>query len=61
MILIRSRRKNSPRSYQVPLEAVLEALDYVDQESAAHRLIEQERDERRPGSAHRGLLDPAPE
>ncbi len=46
------------REYQVPLEAVLEALDYV----AKNRpLIEQERDHEAARLRARGLLDPTPE
>ena len=46
------------REYQVPLEAVLEALDYV----AKNRpLIEQERDRESSRLRARGLLDPTPE
>jgi uncharacterized protein (DUF433 family) len=46
------------RDYQVPLEAVLEALDYV----AKNRpLIEQERDHEASRLRARGLLDPTPE
>jgi uncharacterized protein (DUF433 family) len=46
------------REYQVPLEAVLEALDYV----ARNRpLIEQERDREAASLRARGILGPAPE
>ncbi len=46
------------REYQVPLEAVIEALDYV----AKNRpLIEQERDREASRLRARGLLDPPPE
>ncbi len=46
------------REYQVPLEAVLEALDYV----AANRpLIEQERDHEAARLRARGLLGRTPE
>jgi uncharacterized protein (DUF433 family) len=46
------------RDYQVPLEAVLDALDYV----AKNRpLIEQERDREASRLRARGLLDPTPE
>jgi uncharacterized protein (DUF433 family) len=45
------------REYQVPLEAVLEALDYV---AANRTLIEQERDHEAARLRARGLLGPAP-
>jgi uncharacterized protein (DUF433 family) len=44
------------REYQVPLEAVLEALDYVAQNRP---LIEQERDHEAARLRARGLLGPA--
>jgi uncharacterized protein (DUF433 family) len=44
--------------YEVPLAAVLEALDYVAQN---HPLIEQERDHEAARLRARGLLGPAPE
>ena len=44
------------REYQVPLEAVLEALDYV---AANRTLIEQERDHEAARLRARGLLGPA--
>ena len=44
------------RDYQVPLEAVLEALDYV---SRNRPLIEQERDREAARLRARGLLGPA--
>jgi uncharacterized protein (DUF433 family) len=44
--------------YQVPLEAVLEALDYVAQNRA---LIEQERDHEADRLRARGLIGPAQE
>jgi uncharacterized protein (DUF433 family) len=44
------------REYQVPLEAVLEALDYVGQNRP---LIEQERDREAARLRTRGLLGPA--
>jgi uncharacterized protein (DUF433 family) len=45
------------REYQVPLEAVLEALDYVDRNRT---LIEQERDREAARLRARGLHGPAP-
>jgi hypothetical protein len=46
------------RDYEVPLEAVLEALDYVAQNRP---LIEQEREREAANLRARGLLDgPAP-
>jgi uncharacterized protein (DUF433 family) len=46
------------RDFQVPLEAILEALDYV----ARNRpLIEQERDHEAARLRARGLLGPTPE
>ena len=45
------------REYQVPLEAVLEALDYVAENRA---LIEQERDQEAARLRARGLLGPEP-
>jgi hypothetical protein len=44
------------REYQVPLEAVLEALDYVAENRA---LIEQERDHEAARLRARGLIEPA--
>ncbi len=44
------------REYQVPLKAVLEALDYV---AANRALIEQERDHEAARLRARGLLGPA--
>jgi uncharacterized protein (DUF433 family) len=46
------------REYQVPLEAVLEALDYVAENRP---LIEQERDHEAARLRARGLLGPTPE
>jgi hypothetical protein len=46
------------REYEVPLAAVLEALDYVVQNRS---LIEQERDHEAARLRARGLLGPAPE
>jgi uncharacterized protein (DUF433 family) len=46
------------QEYQVPLEAVLEALDYVAQNRP---LIEQERDHEAARLRARGLLGPAQE
>ena len=46
------------REYQVPLEAVLEALDYVTQNLP---LIEQERDREAARLHARGLLGPSSE
>jgi uncharacterized protein (DUF433 family) len=43
------------REYQVPLEAVLEALEYVAQNRP---LIEQERDREAAGLRARGLIGP---
>jgi uncharacterized protein (DUF433 family) len=45
------------REYQVPLEAVLEALDYVAENRS---FIEQERDHEAARLRARGLLGPAP-
>ena len=45
------------REYQVPLEAVLEALDYVAENRT---LIEQERDQEAARLRARGLLGPPP-
>jgi uncharacterized protein (DUF433 family) len=46
------------REYQVPLEAVLEALDYVAQNRV---LIEQERDHEAARLRARGLIGPSQE
>ncbi len=46
------------RDYQVPLEAVLEALDYVAQNRS---LIEQERDREAAELCARGLCGPVQE
>jgi hypothetical protein len=46
------------REYQVPLEAVLEALDYVAENRP---LIEQERDHEAARLRARGVLGPTPE
>jgi len=46
------------REFQVPLEAVREALDYVDQDLP---LIEQERDREAARLRARGLIGPADE
>jgi uncharacterized protein (DUF433 family) len=45
------------REYEVPLEAVLEALDYVAENRP---LIEQERDHEAARLRARGLIGPAP-
>lgn len=55
MVLIRSLPKNSPTSIKVPLETVLEALEYV----ARNRpLIEQERNHEAARLRARGLDGP---
>ena len=55
-VLIPALPKNSREDFQVPLEAVLEALDYV----ARNRpLIEQERDREAARLRARGLDGPA--